>query len=142
MICDNVDFQHFDVSADGNTVAYTQRFGTGMYDRQLQVRRLNQPYNGTQLVTPTQATHPDLSADGRYLLYYDTNMYPGQNVGSGSNAYVFDTQTQITLPVRQQAVSFPGSLRLSDDGRSVVFEDTDSSGNTQLFVVKNPHITQ
>ena len=142
LICDNVDFQHFDVSADGNTVAYTQRFGTGMYDRQLQVRRLDQPYNGTQMVTPTQATHPDLSADGRYLLYYDTNMSPGQNVGSGSNAYVFDTQTQITLPVRQQAVSFPGSLRLSDDGRSVVFEDTDSSGNTQLFVVKNPHITQ
>ncbi len=139
LISDNVDFQNFDVSGDGNTVAYTERYGSA-FDRFLVVRRLDQPYSGYQMVTHTQATHPDLSSDGRYLLYFDTNMAPGQNQGSGSNAYVFDTQTQIKLPVRQQRVSFPGSLRLSDDGRSVVFEDTDASGNTQLFVVKNPHL--
>lgn len=153
LVSDQVDFQHFDMSADGLTMAYTERdnFGQPNY-RHLKVESFATGYSSFQ-VSQTQATHPHLSADGRYLLYYDTNYAQGSSQGSGANAYVYDTETHLSLPLRDpmagttspgspplEAVTYPGSLRLSDDGRSVIFEDYDYSTGTQLYVVKNPHL--
>lgn len=147
LLTDNMYYQDFDISNDGLTVAYTERLGGNWNQTVINLRQYTQSYSGysnytSYFVSPTQCTNPHLSGDGRFLLYYDTNYQLGQSSGSGGNAYVFRLETQESLPVREDRITYPGSLRLSEDGRAVIFEDYDYSKGTQLYYIKNPHPTE
>ena len=144
LLTDNGYYQDFDISNDGLTVAYTERIGGNWNQKVINLRKYSQSYGGysnftSYFVSPTQCTTPHLSGDGRFLLYYDTNYQLGQSSGSGSNAYVFSVETQESLPVREESVSYPSSLRISEDGRGIIFEDYDYEKGTQLYYIKNPH---
>src|SRR5690606_12988311 len=77
LITEYLDFQHFDMSADGLTVAYTERLGGDWTQKMLMLRDYGAGYYYSNYqsyyITSTQATYPHLSDDGRYLLYYDSN---------------------------------------------------------------------
>lgn len=141
LITDNLYYSQFDCSADGQRVAFVEKIPGMTYSKQLIVKSLGGYGYGYiyQMVSPTQSSHVQMSDDGRYLVYYDSNMPQGANTGSGSDAYVYDVQTQQSLPLRATRVSYPSYLRISGDGRSVIFGDAPNS-NTQLYVVKNPHL--
>lgn len=126
-------FQEFEISGDGRTVAYVLNS-----TRQLYLDDLDdgQP---PVLVTPTQARAPHLSDDGRYLLFFDTNMPVGANTGSGSRAYVFDSQSSQSLGIDQGA-RYSGHMELSGDGKTVVYQGTVGSSNSQIYVQRNPHL--
>lgn len=145
LITEFLDFQHFDMSDDGQTIAYTERLGGDWTQKMLVLRDYGAGgyYGGSDMHFPTytQATYPHLSGDGRFLLYDDSNMGMGETTGSGGNAYVYNKDTRESLPVREERITYPGSLRLSRDGRSVIFEDYDYEIGTQLYYVKNPHPT-
>ena len=147
LLTENVYYQDFDISKDGLTVAYAEKLGGNSYQTVMNLRKYSQSYGGysnhtSYFVSPTQCTTPHLSGDGRFLLYYDTNLQLGENTGSGSNAHVFNVETQESLPVREERISYPGSLRISDDGRGIIFEDYDYEKGTQLYYIKNPHPTE
>lgn len=140
LITDNLYYSDFDCSADGQRVAFVEKIPGVSYSKQLRVKSLNGYGYGSidQMVSSTQCSNVQISDDGRYLVYYDSNMQQGSNTGSGSDAYVYDVQSYQSLPLRETRVNYPNYLRISGDGRSVIFGDAPNS-NTQLYVVKNPH---
>lgn len=142
LITENLYYSDFDCSADGQRVAFVEKEPGVTYSKYLRVKSLNGGYGYgyvDQIVSPTQSSNVNMSDDGRYLVYHDSNMPQGANTGSGDNSYVYDVQTYQSLPLRDTRVTYPRYLRISGDGRSVVFGDAPNSNN-QLYVVKNPHL--
>lgn len=123
-------YSDFDLSGDGRTIAY--RTNT----RQLYIDHLDdgQP---ARLVVPTQAGYAKLSDDGRYALYQYTSWPVGTNSGPSGVMKVYDWDNDTSTPIDPSA-RFPQGVDLSGDGRTVIFEATVGSSNTQFFVQKNP----
>jgi Tol biopolymer transport system component len=120
------------MSADGRFVAYEGAVGGGLYLKDLLTGTLTQVSNpGLSLSFPSASSGQNLSANGRYLVYYGS---AATTVGS---AYVYDAQTSAHTLVSLGANGLPVPLgtvngtvadyvAISGDGR-YVFWDTDGS---------------
>lgn len=142
----------FTCSADGRFVAFSYPFddlvagdtngGTDVFvrDRQLGTTTLvSRAADGTQ--ANAAATHPRLSADGRYVVFESTatNLVPGHAGRSRMDVYRKDLQTGAILCVSVDNFGALGngdssSPSLSADGRYVAFTGTADLANLGVVI--------
>lgn len=120
------------MSADGRFVAYEVVVGGGLYLKDLLTGALTHVSNpGLNISFPSASSGQNLSADGRYLIYY------GSSATTVGSAYVYDAQTSTHTLVSLGANGLPVPLgtangtvadyvAISGDGR-YVFWDTDGA---------------
>ncbi|HEX6207307.1 MAG TPA: hypothetical protein VF058_03005 [Actinomycetota bacterium] len=146
------DGESFDaaISADGRFVAFASNSsdlvptdGNGAADifvkdmKTRRIRRVSVRSNGAEGTDPSH--NPQISANGRWVVFASESLLAGQDVGAFRNVFVHDRKTRKTRLVSKSSAgatatcASPGSitgLDISPDGRWVAFDScADNLGN-------------
>ncbi len=84
------------------------------------------------------AVGPDVSADGRFVVFFTTTQLPGNNVSNniGGDVYLYDRQTQTTTAITHASsgsASYQGAS-ISLDGHYVVYQSGGDDGQSTVYV--------